>query len=252
MNKVWLILSKELREIFQQRPLIYSLCVVPLIIIIIAGIVLYSTHTSLLKLPPNAQINATTAIKTAQVSVGNLFRMYLLIEPLFIPATIAAYSIVGEKNSRTLEPLLATPLETWQLLMAKSLSAMLPAIAATWISAGLFAAELAFFTVPGVLGQVITPAYLILLVLTAPVLTLTPVALTVMASSRFNEPRSAAQISSVIFIVLLLIFSRVGFGEVISPLASYISTIIIAAVGIVLFWIAIGIFQRESILTRWK
>jgi hypothetical protein len=74
----------------------------------------------------------------------------------------------------------------------------------------------------------------------------------VMASSRFNEPRAAAQISTVIFIVLLLIFSRTGFGQVISPFASYISTIIIAAVGIVLFWIAIGIFQRESILTRWK
>jgi ABC-2 type transport system permease protein len=252
MSKVWLILRKELGEIFQQRPLIYSLCVVPLIIVILAGIVLYSTQTSLLKVPPNAQIDVTSAIKNAQVNVGTLFRMYFLIEPLFIPAMIAAYSIVGEKNSHTLEPLLATPLETWQLLMAKSLSAMLPAIAATWISGGIFAAELAIFTMPGVIGQVITPAYLILLLLAAPVLTLTPVALTVMASSRFNEPRAAAQISTVIFVVLLLIFSRVGFGQVISPLDSYLAAIIMLVVGIGLFWIATGIFQRESILTRWK
>jgi ABC-2 type transport system permease protein len=252
MNKVWLILRKELREIFQQRPLIYSLCVVPLIIVILAGIVLYSAHTSLLKVPPNAQVDTTSAIKDAQVSVGNIFRMYLLIEPLFIPATIAAYSIVGEKNSHTLEPLLATPLETWQLLMAKSISAMVPAIVATWISAGVFVAEMGIFTMPGVISQVITPAYLILLLLTAPVLTLTPVALTVMASSRFNEPRTAAQVSTVIFVVLVLILSRVGGGQVISPLASFISAIIVAAVGIVLFWIATGIFQRESILTRWK
>lgn len=252
MNKVWLILRKELREIFQQRPLIYSLCVVPLLIVIFSGIALYSTHTSLLKLPPNAQINETSAIKNAQVSVSNLFRMYLLIEPLFIPAMIAAYSIVGEKNNRTLEPLLATPLETWQLLMAKSLSAILPAIAATWISAGIFAAELVIFTTPGVIGQVITPAYLVLLLLTAPVLTLIPVALTVMASSRFNEPRAAAQVSTVIFIVLVLILSRVSSGQIPSPFLSFVATIIITAIGIVLFWIATGIFQRESILTRWK
>jgi ABC-2 type transport system permease protein len=252
MNKVWLVLRKELKEIFQQRPLIYSLCVVPLIIVIISGIVFYSTHTTLLKPPPNAQISATAAIEAAQVSVGNLFRMYILIEPLFIPAMIAAYSIVGEKNSHTLEPLLATPLETWQLLMAKSLSAMLPAIAATWISAGLFTFEMAIFSTPGVIGQVITPGYLILLLLAAPVLTLTPVALTVMASSRFNEPRAAAQISSVIFVVLVLIFSRVGFGQVIKPTDSYLATIILLVVGIGLFWIAVGIFQRESILTRWK
>ena len=252
MSKVWLILRKELREIFQQRPLIYSLCIVPLIIVVLAGIVLYSTHTSMLKPPPNAQITTTTAIKTAQVSVGNLFRMYFLIEPLFIPAMIAAYSIVGEKNSRTLEPLLATPLETWQLLMAKSLSAMIPAILVTWISTALFIAELAVFTVQGVIGQVITPGYLVLLLLTAPLLTLTPVAVTVMASSRFNEPRAAAQISSVIFVVLVLILSRVNLGQMISPLSSFIASIIIAAIGIVLFWIATGIFQREAILTRWK
>jgi ABC-2 type transport system permease protein len=251
MNKVWLILRKELKEIFQIRPLIYSLCVVPLIIVVIAGFVLYDTQMSRLPQPSNGQVTPAIAENT-EVGVSNVFRMYILIEPLFIPAMIAAYSIVGEKNSHTLEPLLATPVETWQLLTAKSLTAMLPAIAATWISAGLFITELAIFTVPGVIGQVITPGYLILLLLAGPVLTLTPVALTVMASSRFNEPRTAAQVSSVIFIVLMLIFSRIGFGQVISPSDSYIATIILLVVGIGLFWIAIGIFQRESILTRWK
>lgn len=251
MNKVWLILRKELKEIFQQRPLIYSLCVVPLIIVVLAGVVLFNTQPSKLPKPTGGQLSPAI-VENTEASVGGVFRMYMLIEPLFIPAMIAAYSIVGEKNNKTLEPLLATPLKTWQLLMAKSLSAMLPAIAVTWISAGIFVVELAIFTVPGVLGQVMTPAYLILLLLAAPILTLTPVALTVMASSRFNEPRAAAQISTVIFVVLMLIFSRTGFGQVISPAASYLATAILIVVGVGLFWMAIGIFQRESILTRWK
>jgi ABC-2 type transport system permease protein len=251
MSKVWLILRKELSEIFQQRPLVYSLCVLPLILVGLSGFVLYNTQASRISLLANGQVDMTAAINT-QKNVGDLFRMYLLVEPLFIPSIIAAYSIVGEKNNHTLEPLLATPLKTWQLLVAKSLSAIIPAIVVTWISAGLYIAELAFLTVPGVLGQIITPAYLILLLLTAPALTLPPVALTVIASSRVNDPRAAAQVSTVIFIVLLLIFSVVGRGQVISPLASFISTIIMAGIGIVLFWIAIGVFQRESILTRWK
>ena len=251
MKKVWLILRKELKEIIQQRPLILTLCTVPLLFVVLGGWILYSTQASRLSISSGGQTDLASAI-TTELDVGNLLRMYFLVMPLFLPAIIAAYSIVGEKNSHTLEPLLATPLETWQLLTAKSLSAMIPAIAATWVSAGLYIAELAIFTVPGVLGQVITPAYLILLILTAPVLTLTPVALTVMASSRFNEPRTAAQASSVIFVVLVLVFSSVGRGQVISPLASFISTFIMAAVGMVLFWIAMGIFQRESILTRWK
>jgi uncharacterized membrane protein len=78
------------------------------------------------------------------------------------------------------------------------------------------------------------------------------VALTVMASSRFNEPRAAAQVSSVIFVVLVLILSRVSAGQIPNPLTSFIASIIITAIGIGLFWIATGIFQRESILTRWK
>ncbi len=252
MKKVWLILRKELREIFQQRALIYSLCVVPLIIVILSGFLLYRTQSARLPRLSNGGQITPALVQQAQVSVANLLRIYILIEPLFIPAIIAAYSIVGEKNSHTLEPLLATPLETWQLLLAKSLSAIIPAVLATWISGGLFIGEIAVLTAPGVFGQVITPAYLILLLLTAPVATLTPVALTVMASSRFNEPRAAAQISSAIFIVLVLVFSRAGFGEVISPSASYIATIILIAIGIALFWIATGIFQREAILTRWK
>jgi ABC-2 type transport system permease protein len=251
MSKVGLILRKELKDIFQQRLLLYSLGVVPLFLVILSGIVLYNTQASRLSVSSGGQTDLTSAINT-EVNVSDLFRMYLLVLPVFLPGIIAAYSIVGEKNNHTLEPLLATPLETWQLLMAKSLSAMIPAILATWISGGLYIAELAFFTVPGVLGQIITPAYLILLLLTAPVLTLTPVALTVMASSRFNEPRAVAQVSTVIFIILMLIFSAVGRGQVISPLASFLTTVIMAVVGIFLFWIATGIFQRESILTRWK
>jgi ABC-2 type transport system permease protein len=251
MKKVWLILRKELREILQQRALLFSLGVVPLFLVVLAGIVLYETQASRLSVSSGGQIDLTSAINT-EVNVSDFFRMYLLVLPVFVPGIIAAYSIVGEKNNRTLEPVLATPIETWQLLMAKSLSAMIPAILATWISAGIFVAELAFFTVPGVLGQIISPAYLVLLLLTAPVLTLTPVALTVMASSRLNDPRAAAQVSTVIFIVLMLIFSIGGRGQVISPLVSFLTTIVMGGVGIILFWIAIGIFQRETILTRWK
>ncbi len=250
MNKVWLVLRKELKEIFQQRALIYSLCVVPVLIVLLAGFVLASA---------NRQNNAASAGggsnsggQDAEISIGSLFRLYVLVEPLFIPAMIAAYSIIGEKNSRTLEPLLATPVETWQLLLAKSLSAIIPATLATWISGGIFMAEMAAFTSPGVFAQVITPGWLILILLTAPVLTLIPVALAVMTSSRFNDPRTTSQITSLIFIVLLLIFSTTGRSLFFSPLLSFEITFIFLVVGIAMLRVAVRIFQREAILTNWK
>ena len=42
--------------------------------------------------------------------------------------SVAAYSVIGEKQARTLEPLLATPITTFELLAAKVLGALLPAL----------------------------------------------------------------------------------------------------------------------------
>ena len=236
MNKVWIVLRKELKDIFQYRPLIYSLCVLPVVMIFISGFVLYQTRG-------DSQSIAT---------VGSLFRLYVLAEPLIIPTMIAAYSIVGEKNSHTLEPVLATPVETWQLLAAKGLAAVIPATLATWISGGLFVAEMAAFANPATFAQVITPGYLVLMLLAAPALTLTPTALTVMTSSRLNEPRAASQVASLFFVVILLVFSTVGRSLTISASLSFAITLFLVVIGIALLRVAVRIFQREAILTNWK
>jgi ABC-2 type transport system permease protein len=208
----------------------------PLLIVFLAGFVLSKASQD----------------ASSEAQVGSLFRLYVLAEPLIIPAMIAAFSIVGEKNGRTLEPLLATPVETWQLLLAKSLAAIIPATLATWISGGIFAVEMAVFTSPDVFAQVVTPGWLILVLVTAPVLTITPVALSVMSSSRFNDPRASSQIASLIFVVLLLVFTTIGRSLVISPLLSLAITAILIVIGIILLRLASAVFQRETILTRWK
>jgi len=51
---------------------------------------------------------------------------------LIIPVNIAAYSVVGEKTTRSLEPLLATPITTAELLIGKNMAAAIPAVLATW------------------------------------------------------------------------------------------------------------------------
>lgn len=236
MNKVGLVLRKELRDIFQYRPLIYSLCVLPLVILFVSGFVLFKASRD----------------QASEITVGNLFRWYILAEPIIIPTMLAAYSITSEKNNKTLEPVLATPIETWQLLLAKALSAIIPATIACWISGGIFAAEMAVFTSPAAFAQVITSGWLVLVFLTAPLLTLTPVGLTVIVSSRFSDPRAAGQISSLIFIALLLVFTSVGRSLVISPALSLVIAAFLVVLGFILLRMATAVFQRDAILTRWK
>jgi ABC-2 type transport system permease protein len=254
MNKVWLVLRKEIKEILQQRTLVLALGLIPLLIILATGYLLKNplTSGSFSVSTSDPRMAGLTAIQGAQLAIGSMFRMYLLAQPLLIPAMIAAYSIVGEKNNRTLEPLLATPVSTWQLLLAKSLSAMLPALFVTWISGGVFILEIALLTSPAVFAQVVTPGWLIILIITVPVLMLIPVAVTVMISSRFNDPRTTSQVASLIFVVLVLVFTLFGSSLVISPLMSIIITIFLAVLGAGLLWSATRIFQRENILTRWN
>lgn len=52
-----------------------------------------------------------------------------------LPTGIASYAIVGEKIEKSLEPLLATPASDGDVLMGKSLAALIPAISTTFIAA---------------------------------------------------------------------------------------------------------------------
>jgi ABC-2 type transport system permease protein len=254
MNKVWLVLQKELKEIVQQRTLVLSLLLIPLLIIVATGFSLINPlRAGTVSGPTNAPNSVKISeVQTAQIKIGNLFRIYLLAQPLLIPAMIAAYSIVGEKNNRTLEPLLAAPVQTWQLLSAKSLSAMLPALFTTWISCGIFIAEVALLTSPVVFTHVVTSGWLILMIFTVPVLMVIPVSVTVMISSRFNDPRTTAQVSSLIFVALVIAFTLFGSNLALSPLVSIVITIIALFIGVGLLWSATQVFQREKILTRWS
>ncbi len=51
---------------------------------------------------------------------------YFLLMPLTIVSIAGAYAIVGEKQQRTLEPVLATPLATGDFLLAKLMAVAVP------------------------------------------------------------------------------------------------------------------------------
>lgn len=58
--------------------------------------------------------------------------LILVILPLVtLPTIIASYSIVGEKNNKSLEPILASPTTDGELLLGKVLSAFVPSMTST-------------------------------------------------------------------------------------------------------------------------
>ena len=59
-----------------------------------------------------------------QIILFNTALMYFLLLPAIIPLAIAVYSIVGEKEQTTLEPLLATPVSDVELFLGKALASV--------------------------------------------------------------------------------------------------------------------------------
>ena len=254
MHKVLVILRKEFLEIVQQRILLFSILLPPLLFVVIPLFYLQlggnGSKASSLHVP---SLQGLTLHEYTQGLVGTAFSNIFLLLSMIVPSTIAAYSIIGEKNSHTLEPLLATPVRRWQLLAGKMLAALLPAVLVTWVSGGLFIAELAILTDANVVSHVVTGGWLILFIAGTPLLGLIAVAVMTAISSRVNDTRTAQQLSiwAVVPIVGIILGELSGQFEL-TVLVAVIATVVLIPLAILLTWGAAQLFQRETILTRWK
>src|SRR5512147_2241438 len=148
MNKIKTIIRKEWAEVFKNRMVLFTVAFLPLILTALPIAILIGVGSdSSLNSAGNSLPAQFNAFCPGNLNGGECFQVYMvsqfmimfMILPLAIPATIAAYSIVGEKSTRSLEPLLATPITTAELLIGKSLAAIIPAILATYAAFAIFA-----------------------------------------------------------------------------------------------------------------
>lgn len=202
----------------------------------------------------NPAFRGMDMLEFGQAVVGQQISLVFLLLPMILPSVIASYSIVGEKASRTLEPVLATPVTTLEFLVAKSITAMLPGMLMTWGAAAIFAVGMLPAAISGrVYGAVVSPAWVLMLLLWAPLLSLITVGLTVLVSSKVNDPRSAQQISVVLILPMVgLMVAQLSGVLVLGPLVVLGGAVALVLVAGVVMKMAVELFQRESILTRWN
>jgi ABC-type Na+ efflux pump permease subunit len=70
--------------------------------------------------------------------------------PAIVPAAVAAYAVVGERQQGTLEPLLTTPIRREELLLGKALAALVPSVAIADAVVALFLACVGLLAEPAV------------------------------------------------------------------------------------------------------
>lgn len=263
MKRIWAITKKEWSEVFKNRFVFFTVSFLPLMLTALPLVILYVTGNSddiggatMSDLPPQfmTMCGDLNGGECMQYYIVTQFMLLFMMIPIIIPITIASYSIVGEKTTRTLEPLLATPVTTLELLTGKSLAAVIPAVAATWLGFVLYVigAKLIVVT-PVVLRKLVDPLWLTAIFAVGPLLAIAGVSIAIMISSRVNDPRVAEQISGIFVLPILALFigQTAGFILINETFILWMTAALVVIDAVLLFF-ATQLFQRETILTRWK
>jgi len=245
MKNVIVICRKELLEISRDKKFIIPCLLLP----IGMPIMIYFITIGNMKIFQNVTVGYVFPL--GLMMLGGLAAMFSL--------GIAVESFVGEKERKTIEPLLATPLSELELFVGKCVAATILPVVSTYVAESIFIGLIALhfalasekFTPPlskwgG--GIMMSPGQILFIIVLMPLLALLMCSFAVIISTRWSSVKSANQFSiAIAMFPLMLLFN---FGPVILP-SNKIMILIVATLMVVdAFTLYIGsrVFQREKLL----
>ena len=202
------------------------------------------------RIPELAGLSGNALIQTF---LFHQFSLLILLVPIVSATTLATHAVIGEKQSKSLEPLLATPISTIELLAAKTLTPFVFALALTWAAAAVEVIGAVAIGEPGVWQAIVGPRWFILFGVLGPLVVLASLQVSVITSSRASDPRSAQQLTALLILPITAIFVAQLLGLVIvGPTALLLGALACLILNTGLAWVGVRVFERETILTRWR
>lgn len=260
------VMRKDWLEVLRNTQVLTSLIVVPLVfavvlpaaIIVLGGSgILTSTVAGLQgfldNLPAGVAPPGYTPGQTIVYAVLVYFLApFFLVIPVMVASITAASSLVGEKERRTIEGLLYTPLTNRELVLAKVLGSVIPAVALTWI------AFIAYALIVGVLGAPMmgglffpTWTWAVLIVLLVPLVGFLATSLIVAVSGRSTTMQGAQGTAMfVVFPILALVIGQATGLMLFTATVALIAAAVLALVDLLAFLLVVAKFQREHIVTK--
>ncbi len=268
LRRLWALAEKELRE-FRSNPaavapvVLLALLSIGLPLLLLVAVPRLSGESIAAdrdlvrvvsvvsaKIPGLATMPFEAAV---QAFLFQQFLLLFLLTPIVGAVSLAAYSVVGEKQGRTLEPLLTTPITTLELLLAKVVASFIPSLAIEILGLLGYLAVIAAFAEPGVLASLLTLRSALLLGLIGPLAALAALQMTIAVSSRVNDPRSAQQVTVLMVLPIVgMLIGQIAGAFIIPTWALGVLALVLAVVWGILIMFSVALFDRERILTRWK
>jgi ABC-2 type transport system permease protein len=275
-DKAKLVFGKDWLEIRRNWQVILPIVLVPLMISVFIPVVLTliatfapgsgvssfggtsfgGFETLLQSLPQQVQeqLAGLTEIQTmVYVMAFYFFAPFFLIIPLMASSVIASDSFAGEKERKTIEALLATPLSDSELFLGKILVSFIPSMIITIVSFVVYTVIFDLLSFSFFSGMFLLPNlnWILLIFGLAPTVALASIGLTVIISAKVKGFREAQQISVILLIpILALVFGQAAGAVVFGPLIIALLTIVFAVIAFVVFRIGVSTFKREEILAK--
>ena len=231
-RRVGAIVRKELREYRRHGSVLAATAIFPIIFLIQPIVVVF---------------RASGAVATTLADWHLL--LYMLAIPVFTPAVLAAYSVAGERQQGSLEPILATPIPREEFLLGKALAALGPAVAIAYAVYLVFIAFVELFAQPDVAAAIIRPPDIVAQVLLTPLLAAWSIWVGIAISTRSSDVRVAQQLSLLADVPVVLLTSLIAFNVIELKPALAVGLVVILVFADVLGWrIVAPMFDRERLI----
>lgn len=257
---VWTILRREWMETFRNRLLLATILVPPVLLTVapigLAALIGERALPAELAnqiLTQKPEWAAFSRSELAGAFAVQQFLVFFLLMPAYIPLSIATFSIIGEKQAHSLEPVLAAPIRTVELLAGKAIAALVPGVLAGIVTYLVFVVLASLVYGPNLFGVVTSPTWLAGVFLLGPAVGLSSVVAGVIVSSRVNDARVAQQIGGVVIVPIIgLVLAQATGTVLLGPEGFLVMAAAVLAVALIGLWIGVRLFDRETILTRWR
>jgi len=260
MKNAAVVFKKEIKEVIKNKNIWMPILIITAIFSIAMPLVFILGSNSLLK--DEDTINFINKMfgqvgDPLRVLIGFILKqllIFLLILPAMVPSLIAPSSVIMEKENNTLEPLLATPLKTSELLLGKSLTALVPSFVISTINFIILTivVDVAAYIKLGY-APLPTTEWVIVAFLLSPILSFIITMASVIVSSKSTDIRSAQGIGAVIIVPIYLVIGLQLAGFFLLNITYLlIGCLVLLAVCPLVLRLAVKIFDRENILTKWK
>ena len=266
MSRVETVFRKESKEIWTNRPLVYSFMALVFFFVLVPVLLLFVFDRFT---PEEVQPETSPAVKQlarlvpgleerppadqAAIVVVRHFILLFLVLPVIGALGSSTSSIVGEKQNRSMEPVLATPVTTLELLAGKSLACVSLAVSGTWFGFLIYTVLVLWVGGPAILQGALDLTTLMMVFLLTPLIALLGLGAGVVISSRVNDSRSAQQIGGLLVLpIIMLIVGQMAGVFVLGPGAIVTAAIVLIFLDLLVMRLGVRVFDREKIISEWK